>query len=1068
VSNGSPPDSRPGGLPPLGFAFAGLFVVSGACGLTYEVVWTRMLAEVFGVTAFAVSTVLVSFMGGLALGAALLGKLADEARRPLRLFALLEAGVGAYALALPLLLRLVDGIYTKLFPILPDLFLLRSIVRFAFSLALLLVPTVAMGGTLPALGQGLLRSGERIGFGVGILYFVNTIGAAAGCYLAGFHLLPRLGLFRTTLLAAAFNGIVATAAWLLDGLGRRAAAAVEEPAPARDGPVRPLVEPASWPLVVAFGSGLAALAFEVVWFRVLVLVFGSTVYSFSAMLSVFLLGIALGSMIVGLWADVWSRPVRLLVLAQAGVALFALAGSLAVNGMPAFFLGILRDVGFDFGGMNQAKFMLSFLALFPPALAFGATFPIAVRLEAGGRGGTGSRIGRVYAWNTVGAILGSFGAGFVLLPSIGAEWTLKLVIGVCLVLAFGSILAEPGPLELRFAMPAGLGLVLLASILALAPRWDRKLLGAGAYFEPQQYFDDRRRIVLDRVVADYDLMTYTEGYNETIISFRSAKGKFITVNGSTTASDHFEDMFSQRMLGHLPMALHPGSPRTACVVGLGAGVTAGAIGLYGGLEKLTVLEIERGVFEASRFFEDKNHRVLAHPALDLRIDDGKNFLKLTRERFDVISSAPNFPSLTGSGALYSRDFFQLCRDRLAPGGLVCQFAPIWRLLPEDLKTIVGSFCDVFPHVRLFSTGLSLVLLGRMEPFPPSNLGEIERRVARPEVSASLAEVGVRSGLELLSFYQMDEEEIRRFASGARRNTDDMPVVEFFAPRGVFSDTVGANLAEILRVRPPREERARRLGLDGEEARSFLALAAAHDGTTEARVLLSQGRTREAMELLIPAAESGQRYARYLIAERAEKAALELQRRSRLEEAREQFLLALRYEPDRLDSLVNLGYVDVFLGKLDEAERALRAAVERYPRAAGALERLGILREVQGKKDEAESLYRRAVELEPALPGPHAMLGRMLLLRGALEQGLAEIEEAIRLGEETEAVDLARIEALLALGRAKEALRRAREAARSYPSSPEAVALLAKAAEAAGREAEAAEARRRHEELSRRP
>ncbi len=190
-------------------------------------------------------------------------------------------------------------------------------------------------------------------------------------------------------------------------------------------------------------------------------------------------------------------------------------------------------------------------------------------------------------------------------------------------------------------------------------------------------------MILERVAADYRLMTFTEGFNDTIISFRSPKGKFITVNGSTTASDHFEDMFEQRMLGHLPMLMHPGPVRKACVVGLGAGVTAGAIALHEH-RQADGIELEKGVFEASRFFSDVNHRLLENPKLEVKLDDGRNFLKLTRERFDVISAHPNFPSLSGSGALFSRDYFELYRSRLAPGGVMCQFVPVWRHLPEDV------------------------------------------------------------------------------------------------------------------------------------------------------------------------------------------------------------------------------------------------------------------------------------------------------------------------------------------------------------------------------------------------
>ena len=382
----APATTRPSTLPPLALPFAALFVISGAAGLTYEVVWSRFLHEIFGVTAFAVSTVLVSFMGGMALGAALLGRRADRSPRPLRMFALLEAGIGLYALMLPLLVAGVDHLYGVLFPVLPNSFLLKSVVRFVLCLLLLLVPTTLMGGTLPALGQGLLRRRERVGFGVGFLYFVNTFGAAIGCYAAGFVLLPRLGLWTTTWVAAALNFGVAGTALLLER-GRESAAVRGEPDTAAPATAEPLTVPPNWPLIVAFGSGFAALAFEIVWFRILVLVFGSTVYSFAAMLSVFLLGLALGSLALGALADRARAPVRLLAATQGAAALFALLGSLAVNAIPRLFLEIYGVMGFTFGGMNRTKLLLCLLTLLPAAIAFGGTFPVAVRL-ARSTGGT--------------------------------------------------------------------------------------------------------------------------------------------------------------------------------------------------------------------------------------------------------------------------------------------------------------------------------------------------------------------------------------------------------------------------------------------------------------------------------------------------------------------------------------------------------------------------------------------------------------------------------------------------------------------------------------------------------
>ncbi|HZN54016.1 MAG TPA: fused MFS/spermidine synthase [Candidatus Polarisedimenticolaceae bacterium] len=1043
----------------LTFLYAALFVVSGACGLTYEVVWTRQLVQVFGVTAFAVTTVLVSFMGGMALGAAVLGRRADRARRPLRMFALLEGGVGAYALALPILLSGVDLAYGALVPALPESFLLRSTVRFAFCVLLLIVPTMLMGATLPALGRGLLRDRGKVGLGVGVLYFVNTLGAAAGCFLAGFELIPRLGLRNTTLLAAALNGAVAATAWILD---RRAEEGAAEP------PTPPVAEPVAWtsppwwPLVVAFGSGMTALGFEVVWFRILVQVFGSTVYSFSAMLTCFLLGLALGSVLIGPIADRWRHPVRLLAATQGAVGLFALLGMLAVNAMPQLFLRAIYAFGLDFAGMNRTKFVFSLVTLVPPAIAFGATFPVAVRLTPKGRG-TGARIGRVYAWNTLGAILGSFGAGFILLPSIGTEWTLRLVVLASLLLATGSVLAEPGPIRPRFAFPAGAALMIAIACLLLAPRWNVRLLSAGLYFDPSRYIDASGRISIDPIIGDYQVITHDEGYNDTITSFQSVKGKFITVNGSTTASDQFEDMFSQRMLGHLPMALHPGPVGKACIVGLGAGVTTGAVALYE-VDKVVAVELERGVFAASRFFRKENHDVLSNPVVDVRIDDGRNYLKLTHERFDVISSAANFPSLTGSGALFGRGYFELCRERLAPGGVMCQFAPLWRIEGEDVRTIVGSFVDVFPHVRVFSTGLSLVMLGREEPWPPVDMPEISRRVARPQVAASLREVGVRGPVELVSYYAFDETGARRFAGDAPRDTDDRPRIEFYAPRGLFSNSVGPNLEAVRALRPSREERAAQLSISPVDAPSFLTLARGYDDAVDGSILLSEGKLGTAVAALLPPGEAGNRYAGYLIAEYSERAGLELQAAGRLDEAKTQFSNALRFEPDRHDSLVGLGYVDLFVGTVDEAEPLLVKAVALYPRSAGAAYRLGAVRELQGKLAEAESLYRKAIDLNPNLSTPYALLGNVTLRDGRAAAALAYLDRGIALGERTEGALVARAAALFALGRRREALGRAREIVAAYPYSADGLELLARAAESEGRAEEATSARSRLREV----
>ncbi|ANM28909.1 hypothetical protein ABI59_03745 [Acidobacteria bacterium Mor1] len=1050
------------------FPFALLFILSGACGLTYEVVWSRHLVDVFGVTAFAVSTVLVSFMGGMALGAALLGPMADRSPRPLRMFALLEAGIGLYALVLPALMAGIEALYGALVPILPEALLLRSLLRFVLCLLLLLVPTVLMGGTLPALGRGLLARRKGLGAGVGLLYFVNTIGAALGCYLAGFELIPSLGLSRTTWLAAALNGVVALVAWFIDARTPDALTGDSEGktkfAEQPGGTVEPATDPTWWPLAVACGSGMTALAFEVVWFRVLMLSFGSTVYSFSAMLAVFLSGLAVGSLVMGAVVDRVRSPVRLLALIQLAVAVLTLVAGMTVNRMPHLFLTVIQSAGFDLAGMNRTKLLLSLITLLPPALAFGATFPVAVSLYRGVPGQAGARIGRVYAWNTLGAIVGSFGAGFLLLPAIGAEWVMHLVVVAAAVLAFGTIVAERGPLRLSWAAPMALVVLGLVAGLVLSPRWDRTLLGAGVYFEPKRFLTDEGELAVDRVLADYRLINYTEGYNDTIISFRSPKGRFITVNGSATASSQFQDMLAQRMMGHIPMLLHPGKVQTAAVIGLGAGVTTGALAIHE-VDRVVSVELEEGVRAGAEFFSEENHGVLDNPVVDLQIDDGRNYMKLTDERFDVISSHPNFPSLSGSGVLFNREFIELARDRLKPGGVMCHYAPLWRMRPVDVQAVVGTFVDVFPHVRVFLAGNSMILLGRAdEPFPAVDLDELARRFAREPVGDSLREIGARSALEIASWYLFDTEAARAFAEGAPRSSDDLPYIEFNAPHGLFSETVGENLELIAGFRRDIETRMTQLGIDEPRREGFRQLAVANDRTRDLEVRLRRGESAGLPELMDLAAD-GQRYARYLAAGYTLEQAKALQGQSRFAEARDAFALALHNDPDQLDAMLGLGIVSLTLGRVEDAFQVLKSATERFPDSAGAWYRLGLVHEARGEVAVARDLYLRAVEAQPRLARPHALLGSALLREGRSSDAVEAFRHAMRLGESSQGVLIGLAEALISLGDHDAALDIARRATEAYPEGAAPWIVLSRAAEGAGRSEEAASARRQANSLS---
>jgi tetratricopeptide (TPR) repeat protein len=372
--------------------------------------------------------------------------------------------------------------------------------------------------------------------------------------------------------------------------------------------------------------------------------------------------------------------------------------------------------------------------------------------------------------------------------------------------------------------------------------------------------------------------------------------------------------------------------------------------------------------------------------------------------------------LTGSGALFSTEFFRLARARLAPGGVVCHYAPIFRIQPKDVAAILGSFRDVFPHVRVFSTGLWIIVLGSEEPFPAIDVPELTRRVSEPRVAKSLAEIGVRGPIELLSFYQFDEDRLARIVDGAARNTDDQPRAEFDVPRSLFSSTVAANLEVLESLRASRDERADRLGLAGDDRSSYVALAAAYDDATSGQIDLLAGRTEQGLKELLPVAESGSRFAKMTAADYFVKRGLKLQHEGRSDEARTSFESALRYEPDSAEALVGVGYLDIFSGDIAEADRLLSRAVELYPRSAGAVYRLGVVRQVQGRNAEAETLYRQAIARAPRLGPARGLLGSLLLARGDAAGALEQFEVAIACGEHSAGVLEGRKAALQALGR----------------------------------------------------
>jgi spermidine synthase len=791
-----------------------MFFVSGAAGLVYEVAWVRSLGLVFGASHLAVTTVLAVYMGGLALGAALLGRRADASKRPLRLYGYLELGVAAFALVFIGLMEIYPSIYVPLVRLAEENRAYRTILRVAFGTVAMIVPTTLMGGTLPVLARFVTARGGGLGRHLSFLYAFNTLGAVAGSLAAGFLLLKSLGVTGTLLAAMVVNLVIGLAAVFLP----ERIFAGEEPAPPRKGVrpgPKPEVEavdglgPASGRLVLwGIGvSGFCALGYEILWTRMLTLVVGTSVYSFTIMLVAFLAGIALGSQAFGLTLRSGGRPrARRLVLAfgavQAIIGVAALGVTILMRDLPshatALQSALSRGAG-EFGARQGASFAVAFAYMFVPAFFMGVAFPLAGTIHAGWRERVGGAVGEVFTYNTIGAILGSAASGFVLIYAFGAERSLQMlsVVNVGIGLAVGASLLRWRAAPWVIAAGAAALLVALGADRSWGRYWDVDYF---AIFRNNQRgaFDTPERI--REALEHTHVLYYFEGANETIsvIQPKGSQQAFI-VNGRPEATTSPGDVQCQRTLGHLPMLLHP-NPRKVFVLGTGTGMTLGATSIHPEVERIVLAEIEPGVIGATRTFADWNHRVLDDPRLKIVFNDGRNFLATTREKFDVITADPIHPWSGGAAYLYTKEYFDSVAAHLTPGGIATQWLPIYELTVRDVKTVLRTFSESFRYVLVWLTYVDAEIVGSNAPLAVDEAA-LARRMARPEIARDLASVLMGTPEQFLSYFVMGTEGVQSYRADGVVNTDDNLFLEFSAPESIgLGHLMGENVTALAAAR----------------------------------------------------------------------------------------------------------------------------------------------------------------------------------------------------------------------------------------------------------------------------
>lgn len=769
---------------------------SGLAGLVYEVVWTRYLALFLGHTSYAVVAVLVAFMGGLALGNLWLGALADRTRRPLVFYAWVEIAIGIYALAFPAYYNLCHNLFLELARQAglgsPGLLT----VRFLFSLCTILVPTILMGGTLPLLTRAITRSLGELRKKVATLYSINSAGAVLGIVLTDFWWIEAIGLESTVFAAAAVNLAAGTLALLLHSAAREPAT---QPVPTVSPPGTPDAPRASEPESARRGtlklalagialSGFVAMLYQVAWTRLLGLVLGSSTHAFALVLMVFIGGLAVGAGIVGRWRNP-GRAWTAFGWTEVGLAV-SVGLSMAFYEYLPFIFARMADLlprrVEAYPAYELLQGLICFAVLFVPTVCLGMTLPLVAQAATPELDRAGQAVGRVFALNTVGAVLGALVTGLVLMPWLGLARTLGL--GVLANLGIGAgVLHAVGTRRTQVGSAAGL---LAAGVLLLGalPHWNAvwpRCLTLGTW-RPQ---DATSTLAAYReAIRNSHLLYHKDGAGATVSVHQlhgTGEDLFLKVNGKTDACTG-ADMATQLLLGHLPMLLKP-EAHHVLGIGLGSGVTAGAVACHPTLKRVEVVEISPEVADAARCFAAHNRRILDDPRLALVIEDAKSFLLTTTHSYDVIVSEPSNPWMAGVAGVFSAEFYQRCREHLAPNGLMAQWVQLYEFSDAALEMVIATFASAFPHVSLWNTGpADVLLLGSVTP-PHTDLDAFAERLQEPAVRADL-DRSCLANVPLLLAHELLSARHAPFVPGPETplHTDGRPRLEFRAQRDFFT------------------------------------------------------------------------------------------------------------------------------------------------------------------------------------------------------------------------------------------------------------------------------------------
>jgi len=760
-----------------------LFLFSGFSSLIYQVVWTRLLVLVFGSTTYATSTVLGVFMGGLALGSFIAGRLADRIKKPLLWYGILEGIIGLWALLVPILFQLALNSYRHLGEMNFATFSTAILLEAA---AILIIPTTCMGATLPLLARFLTDSLSIVGQRVGTIYATNTLGAVLGTLAAGFILLPALGMSATTTVAALLNILLLVVVLFVSSAFEKSQVETESTSAGdtTGDAVKHRADPRVMTALFAIAvSGAAAMLYEVCWTRTLSMVIGSSTYAFTIMLATFLTGIFLGSLAMAWVADRVKKPVAWFGIFQLLICLACLVSMHLLPYLPWWNLLLNRDMPQDSLASLRVRLILSACTLLPLTACLGAIFPLVVKSCATDLKNLGRSVGTIYSFNTIGAIIGALLTGFVLVPLLGVERTLLVSCAVNLIVGLILISVDSEKSQKRTIAFATLGCIAALACVFVPHLWDRTLLLVGQTYRRTMRDGILQFSTLEQwkdFLATRSVVYYKDGPCSTVgvlnIADSDATTCALVTNGCIDAGDG-PDMVQQVTLGIYPMLWRP-NIKDVCVIGWGSGVTTGEL-LQFPVRSITAIELEPAVLEASYFFRSVNYLADRDKRVKIEYNDGRNYLLATNKKFDLIVSEPSNPWQVGVCNLFTSEYFGVCKERLNTGGTLAVWMQLTEVSPSMTRCVLASLKNKFRYcVTIAANEDNIIVLASDEPLKGSWQNIRDGYLSNAAVKRDLSRLNIGSPEAILARIVATAEGLDGVIRGAPENTDNRNYLEY--------------------------------------------------------------------------------------------------------------------------------------------------------------------------------------------------------------------------------------------------------------------------------------------------